>query len=148
MQTDLDQSQILVRGRKWKRLQRLGSAESIPWTQTLGTTNPPNLKLSWRRKESTTYKGSAESQKKRALINHCCSQIANNTDVQPNIFQNPVLIFLNEQFKAHENILFIVTKKKTTQQGFFVCEFIRKEIHKFNNTKIFCLCRFATTNTV
>lgn len=33
--------------------------------------------------------------------NHFCTQIANNTDIQPNIFQNPVLIFLNEQFKAH-----------------------------------------------
>lgn len=52
------------------------------------------------------------AQNHKKSTNHSCTQIANNTDVQPGIFQNPVLIFLNEQFKAHENILFIVTKKK------------------------------------
>lgn len=49
----------------------------------------------------------AQNHKKKALIS-----IANNTDIQPDFFKNPVLIFFNEQFKAHENILFIATKKK------------------------------------
>lgn len=67
-------------------------------------------KAAWSNKKST---------------NHFCTQIANNTDVQPNIFQNPVLIFLNEQFKAHENIVFTVTKKRINRV--FFCEFIRKK---------------------
>lgn len=50
--------------------------------------------------------------------NHFCTQIPNNTDIQPNIFQNPFLIFLNEQSKAVENILFIVTKKKINRAFF------------------------------
>lgn len=52
----------------------------------------------------------AQNHKKSS--NHFCTLIANNTDIQPDIFQNPVLIFLKEQFKAHENILFNVTKNK------------------------------------
>lgn len=41
----------------------------------------------------------AQNHKKKVFIS-----IANNTDIQPDFFKNPVLIFLNEQFKAHENI--------------------------------------------
>lgn len=40
--------------------------------------------------------------------------MANNADIQPNLFQNPVLIF----FEWHMEHLVIVTKKKKTQQGF------------------------------
>lgn len=43
--------------------------------------------------------------------NHFCTQL--NTDIQPNIFQNPVLIFLNEQFKAHETFCSLLQKVNT-----------------------------------
>lgn len=90
---------------KEKRLEEINNA----WAQQNQShepkqpTNAPNLKLSWRRKEGDIYEGAQnhKKKKKRPLI----MSTANNTDVQPDIFQNPVLIFLNEQFKAHENIL-------------------------------------------
>lgn len=128
MQRDLDQSEI--RERLWKRSQDRSAAESVTWTQT-----PPNLKLSWE------WKGICLRQdritKKPHLFLH------SNTDVQPDIFQNPVLIFFNEQFKAHENILFIftvsfkviLTNKPTAEQ------FKKKKKKAF-------LCKFATTNNV
>lgn len=49
------------------------------------------------------YKAAQNHKKIKALI-ISTPQTANNTDIQPDIFQNPVLIFLKEQFKAHENI--------------------------------------------
>lgn len=69
---------------------------------------------------------------------------SNNTDIQPNIFQNPVLIFLNEQVKAHENIFFNVTKKLSTGlfSGFL------KGFEMFNSTTMPFLCKLETTNTV
>lgn len=45
MQTDIDQRQIGVREREWKRSQRLAQQN-----QSQGATNPPNLKRSRRRK--------------------------------------------------------------------------------------------------
>lgn len=66
---------------------------------------------------------------------------ANNTDVQPDIFQNPVLIFLNEQFKAHENILL---QRKEVDRA-FVCESEIKQTQK-EKMFFFFLSELATVN--
>ncbi len=86
----------------------------------------------------------AQNHKKRA--NHFCTQIANNTDVQPGIFQNPVLIFLNEQVKAHGNILFIVTKKKIDRAFFVNLKQKQQHLDELTPQKCFFLGESATTN--
>lgn len=61
-----------------------------------------------------------EGNSNKAAQNHIKLIMANNTDIQPRIFQNPVLIFLNKQFKAQENNLVIVTKKKLDRDFLFL----------------------------
>lgn len=126
MQTDLDQSQIWVRVRNWKRSQ-LGSAESITWTQTLGTTNPPNLKLSWRRKALCIR----QRRGNKKSTDHFCTQIANNTT--QHFSESSFNIFEWTSQGTQKHFCSLLQRKKST--GLFL--WIYKKKNEFNNTKVF-----------
>lgn len=72
-------------------------------------------------KRKSTARDSEESRRDGLMEALDCTPVGNNTDLQPNVVQNPVLILLNVPSKAHENTTHFVIVTKVDVDRIDLC---------------------------